>query len=57
MVDPRCSVIAAHDVVVGAEHALIHAIPGLAAVIVHADPPDGADHHALLAGQVLAPSR
>ena len=53
LVDPRCSVIRAHGVAVGAEHALIHAIPGLAAVIVHADPLDGADHHALLADHVL----
>ena len=54
LVDPRCSVILAHAVAVGAEHALIHAIPGLAAVIVHADPLDGADHHALLADHVLS---
>ena len=56
MVDPCCSVIQAHDVAVGAEHALIHAIPGLTAVIVHADPLDGADHHALLADHVLTSS-
>jgi len=54
LVDPRCSVIRAHGVAVGAEHALIHAIPGLAAVIVHADPLDCADHHALLADHVLS---
>jgi len=57
LVDPRCSVILAHAVAVGAEHALIHAIPGLTAVIVHADPLDGADHHALLADHVLSPAR
>jgi len=57
LVDPRCSVIRAHDVAVGAEHALIHAIPALAAVIVHADPLDGADHHALLADHVPSPAR
>ena len=47
LVDPRSSVIEAHDVAVAAEHALIHAIPRLAAVSVHADPLDGTDHHAL----------
>ena len=56
MVDPCCSVIEAHDVAVRAEHALIHAIAGLAAVIVHADPLDGADHHAPLADHVLSSS-
>jgi cation diffusion facilitator family transporter len=54
LVDPYCSVIQAHDVAVGAEHALIHTIPRLAAAIVHADPLDGADHHALLADHALA---
>ncbi|HTX27578.1 MAG TPA: cation diffusion facilitator family transporter [Streptosporangiaceae bacterium] len=48
-VDPDVSVIQAHAVAVAAEHALIHAIPRLAAAVVHADPLDGADHHALLA--------
>jgi cation diffusion facilitator family transporter len=48
-VDPACSVVQAHDVAVRAEHALIHAIPRLAAASVHADPLDGADHHAVLA--------
>jgi divalent metal cation (Fe/Co/Zn/Cd) transporter len=47
-VDPACSVVQAHDIAVGAEHALIHAIPRLAAASVHADPLDGADHHAVL---------
>jgi cation diffusion facilitator family transporter len=51
-VDPDLSVIAAHAVAVSAEHALIHAIPRLAAAVVHADPLDGADHHALLAHHV-----
>jgi len=49
LVDPHCSVIEAHAVAVSAEHRLIHAIPRLAAAVVHADPLDGADHHALLA--------
>ena len=48
-VDPACSVVQAHDIAVGAEHALIHAIPRLAAASVHADPLDGTDHHAALA--------
>jgi hypothetical protein len=42
--------VQAHDVAVRAEHALIHAIPRLAAASVHADPLDDADHHAVLAG-------
>jgi cation diffusion facilitator family transporter len=54
LVDPRSTVIEAHDVAVAAEHALIHAIPRLAAVSVHADPLDDADHHAPLADHVLA---
>ena len=48
-VDPACTVVQAHDIAVSAEHALIHAIPRLAAASVHADPLDGADHHAVLA--------
>ena len=48
-VDPACSVVQAHDIAVSAEHALIHAIPRLAAASVHADPLDGTDHHTLLA--------
>jgi len=48
-VDPVWSIIQAHDVAVGAEHALIHAIPRLTAASVHADPLDGTDHHAVLA--------
>jgi cation diffusion facilitator family transporter len=48
-VDPHSSVIEAHAVAVSAEHRLIHAIPALAAVTVHADPKDDADHHAPLA--------
>jgi cation diffusion facilitator family transporter len=48
-VDPHCSVVQAHDVTVSAEHRLIHAIPRLAAAVVHADPLDDTDHHAPLA--------
>jgi divalent metal cation (Fe/Co/Zn/Cd) transporter len=53
-VDPACSVVQAHDIAVSAEHALIHAIPRLAAASVHADPLDGADHHAVLADHLGA---
>jgi cation diffusion facilitator family transporter len=49
-VDPGCTIVEAHDVAVSAEHRLIHAIPRLAAAVVHADPLDGTDHHAPLAG-------
>jgi cation diffusion facilitator family transporter len=52
-VDPNSSVVQAHDIAVSAEHALLHAIPRLAAVTVHADPVDSADHHAPLADHVL----
>jgi cation diffusion facilitator family transporter len=48
-VDPACTVVQAHDIAVGAEHALIHAIGRLTAAIVHADPLDDTDHHAVLA--------
>ena len=51
-VDPVCSIVQAHDVAVSAEHALIHAIPRLAAASVHADPLDGTDHHAVLADHI-----
>jgi len=54
LVDPDCSVVQAHDVAVSAEHGLIHAIPRLTAAVVHADPMDGADHHALLADHSAA---
>jgi cation diffusion facilitator family transporter len=48
VVDPRLSVVAAHRIAVAAEHRLIHAVPRLAAALVHADPDaeDGTDHHA-----------
>jgi len=54
IVDPGITAAAAHQVAVAAEHALLHAIPRLAAALVHADPqPDGgADPH-----HVLAPHR
>jgi cation diffusion facilitator family transporter len=54
LVDPDCSLVQAHDVAVSAEHGLIHAIPRLAAAVVHADPLDDADHHALLADHLAA---
>ncbi len=51
IVDPDITAIQAHQVAVTAEHALLHAIPRLAAALVHADPEpdDGADPHDVLA--------
>ncbi len=51
MVNARVSAVEAHQVAVSAEHNLLHALPRLAAALVHADPqPEaGADHHAMLA--------
>lgn len=51
IVDPDATAVQAHQVAVDAEHALLHAIPRLAAALVHADPypRDGTDHHAPLA--------
>jgi cation diffusion facilitator family transporter len=50
VVDPRLTVVAAHQVAVAAEHALIHAVPRLTAATVHTDHlPHGADPHAVLA--------
>jgi cation diffusion facilitator family transporter len=45
------SAVEAHQVAVGAEHGLLHALPRLAAALVHADPQAeaGVDHHATLA--------
>jgi cation diffusion facilitator family transporter len=51
IVDAGASAVQAHQVAVGAEHGLLHALPRLAAALVHADPQDraGDDHHAVLA--------
>jgi hypothetical protein len=51
VVDAGASAVAAHQVAVAAEHQLMHALPHLAAALVHADPQPGwdADHHAVLA--------
>jgi cation diffusion facilitator family transporter len=51
IVDPSTSVVEAHQVAVSAEHQLLHALPRLAAALVHADPQpcEGTDHHAVLA--------
>lgn len=51
IVDAGASAIAAHQVAVSAEHALLHALPRLAAALVHADPQalGDADYHAMLA--------
>ena len=51
LVDPHCSVIEAHAVAVSAEHRLIHAIPHLAAAVVHgSNRPSSARHHARTQG-------
>ena len=51
LVDADASAVQAHQVAVSAEHSLLHALPRLAAALVHADPQprQGADHHAVLA--------
>lgn len=51
VVDPALSVMAAHDIAVGAEHALLHRLTRLSAATVHADPRavNGDDHHEVLA--------
>jgi cation diffusion facilitator family transporter len=51
IVDSGASAVQAHEVAVDAEHNLLHALPRLAAALVHADPQaqPGADPHAPLA--------
>jgi divalent metal cation (Fe/Co/Zn/Cd) transporter len=51
IVDPGASAVQAHQVAVNAEHNLLHALPRLAAALVHAGPQaqPGDDHHAVLA--------
>jgi cation diffusion facilitator family transporter len=51
IVNGDSSAVQAHQVAVSAEHNLLHALPRLAAALVHADPQprQGADHHAVLA--------
>jgi cation diffusion facilitator family transporter len=51
IVDARSGIVQAHQVAVRAEHGLLHAVPRLAAALVHADPQPqgGADYHAELA--------
>jgi cation diffusion facilitator family transporter len=51
IVDGAATAIQAHQVAVDAEHELLHALPRLAAALVHADPRprDGDDPHAELA--------
>jgi cation diffusion facilitator family transporter len=50
VVDAGASAVAAHQVAVSAEHRLLHALPRLAAALVHADPQavGGEDYHAVL---------
>jgi cation diffusion facilitator family transporter len=52
VVDGELSVREAHEIAVDAEHALLHAVPKLTAVLVHADPavlPGAPDPHKALA--------
>jgi divalent metal cation (Fe/Co/Zn/Cd) transporter len=51
IVDAGASAVQAHRVAVDAEHNLLHALPRLAAALVHADPQAqaGDDHHGVLA--------
>ncbi len=51
IVDTGASAVQAHEVAANAEHNLLHALPRLAAALVHADPQaqPGDDHHAVLA--------
>ena len=52
ILNPDITAIQAHQVTVTAEHDLLHAIPHLAAALVHADPAprDGTDPHHVLTG-------
>ncbi|MDT3396178.1 cation diffusion facilitator family transporter [Streptomyces sp. B1866] len=55
VVDPHLTVVAAHELAVAAEHALIHAVPRLTAATVHTDhTPHGGDPHAALAHHAAA---
>jgi cation diffusion facilitator family transporter len=51
IVESGASAVQAHQIAVNAEHNLLHALPRLAAALVHADPQAkaGHDHHAVLA--------
>jgi cation diffusion facilitator family transporter len=62
LVDGSASAVQAHQVAVDAEHGLLHALPRLAAALVHADPQprEGDDLHAVLASHLdrrWAPAR
>ncbi|MFE9613591.1 cation diffusion facilitator family transporter [Streptomyces sp. NPDC006012] len=57
VVDGDATVRRAHAIAVDAEHALLHAVPKLAAALVHADPaplPGEADPHRVLAHHLTA---
>ncbi|MFG2308113.1 cation diffusion facilitator family transporter [Streptomyces sp. NPDC048566] len=57
VVDGEATVHRAHAITVEAEHALLHAVPGLTAALVHADPaavPGGVDPHARLTHHTTA---
>ncbi len=59
VIGPGITAVQAHQVAVAAEHALLHAMPRLAAALVHADPQPrhGADHHDILAAHRQEPTR
>ncbi|ANW16725.1 cation diffusion facilitator family transporter [Streptomyces clavuligerus] len=57
VVDPRLTVIRAHELAVRAEHALLHALPGLTAATIHTDhTPTTGDPHEPLAHHRRAPA-
>jgi cation diffusion facilitator family transporter len=57
IVDPCITAAQAHQVTVSAEHDLLHALPRLAAALVHADPEyHGADPHHVLADHRRSPA-
>src|SRR5258707_4590334 len=51
IVETDWTAVQAHEAAVEAEHRLLHAMPGLVAALVHADPQPsgGTDHHSVLA--------
>ncbi len=59
VVDHDLSLIAAHQIAEDAQHRLLHHIPRLTAVLVHADPQDhlGAAHHGLTAHHLRRQAR
>jgi divalent metal cation (Fe/Co/Zn/Cd) transporter len=54
VVDRRCSISEAHDIVEAGRHALFHGVSNLGDAFIHADPcdHDGSDPHAAVAHHV-----